>query len=96
MNMEGFHIEVPAEYPECYTARAFRGIPESDGDEERLDECAMFAADRIEHSFAKRIYGSDDTVLSEITSHADDMGIECVYDPYGGPDGRGAVLLGVK
>lgn len=55
IDMDGFHIEMPAEYPECYIARAFRGMPESDGDEERLDECSMFAADRIEHSFAKRI-----------------------------------------
>ena len=95
MDMDGFHIEVPTEYPECYIARTFRGMPESDGDEERLDECATFAADRIEHSFAKRICGPDDTALAEIASHADDMGIECVYDPYGGPDGWGAVLLGI-
>ena len=94
--MEGFHIEVPAEYPECYIARTFRGMPESNGDEERLDECVTFAADRIEHSFAKRICGSDDTALSEIANNADDMGIECVYDPYGGPDGRGAILLGIR
>ena len=71
------------------------GCP-SDGDEERLDECATFAADRIEHSFAKRICGPDDTVLSEIARHAEDMGIECAYDPYGGPDGRGAILLGIR
>lgn len=96
MDTDGFHIEVPAEYPECYISRTFRGLPESDGDEERLDECSMFAADRIEHSFAKRICGSDDTELSEIASHADSMGIECVYDPYGGPDGRGAILLSIR
>ena len=96
MDMDGFRIEVPTEYPECYIARAFRGMPESDGDEERLDECSMFAADRIEHSFAKRICGPDDTAFSEIACHADDMGIECVYDPYGGPDGRGTILLGIK
>lgn len=96
MDMDGFHIEVPAEYPECYIARTFRGVPESDGDEERLDECVTFAADRIEHSFAKRICGSDDTALAEIINHAEDMEIECVYDPYGGPDGRGAILLGIK
>lgn len=96
MDMDGFHIEVPAEYPECYIARTFRGMPESDGDEERLDECVTFAADRIEHSFAKRICGSDDTALAEIASHAEDMGIECVYDPYGGPDRRGAILLSIR
>lgn len=96
MDMDRFHIEVPAEYPECYSSRAFRGISESDGNEGRLDECSMFTADRIEHSFAKRICGSDDTALSEIASYAESMGIECVYDPYGGPDGRGAILLGIK
>lgn len=96
MEMNGFHIEVPTEYPECYISRTFRGLPESDSDEERLDECSMFAADRIEHSFAKRICGSDDTALAEIASHAEDMGIGCVYDPYGGPDGRGAILLGIR
>lgn len=96
MEIDGFRIEVPAEYPECYISRTFRGMPESDGDEERLDECSMFAADRIEHSFAKRICGSDDTALLEIERHAEDMGIVCVYDSYGGPDGRGAILLGVK
>lgn len=96
MEMNGFHIEVPTEYPECYISRTFRGLPESDSDEERLDECSMFAADRIEHSFAKRICGSDDTALAEIASHAEDMGIGCVYDPYGGPDGRGVILLGIR
>lgn len=96
MDTDGFHIEVPAEYPECYISRTFRGLPESDGDEERLDECSMFAADRIEHSFAKRICGSDDTELSEIASHAESMGIECVYDLYGGSDGRGAILLAIR
>lgn len=96
MEMNGFHIEVPTEYPECYISRTFRWLPESDSDKERLDECSMFAADRIEHSFAKRICGSDDTALAEIASHAEDMGIGCVYDPYGGPDGRGAILLGIR
>lgn len=96
MEIDGFRIEVPAEYPECYVSRAFRGMPESDGDEERLDECSIFTADRIEHSFAKRICGSDDTALAEIASHAEDMGIECVYGPYGGPDGRGAILLSIR
>lgn len=94
--MCGFYIEVPAEYPECHIVRTLHGIPESDGDEERLIECSTFAADRIEHSFARRICGDGDPMLQEINEYAFNMGVECRYDPYGGPDGRGAILLGVK
>lgn len=43
MEIDGFHIEVPAEYPECYVSRTFHGIPESDGDEGSfLESLAIF------------------------------------------------------
>ena len=96
MSDMSFYVEVPAEYPECHTCRTKHGVPPENDDEYKLDECAKFAADIIEHTWAKKISNDTEFAFAEIKIHANDCGIGCAYDPHGGPDGRGAIILGVE